>query len=162
MRFLKIIFLFFSSHDGKYLCSQAGEPDQTLIIWDWKKSKIVLKVKSHTQDVHICRFSTYIPNHIVTAGSGHIKFWKMANTFTGLKLKGQLGRFGKTEVSNVVGVLSMPDEKVKSLVYTHQASHPAIIACYPTIASDVRVVYCPWPTRVSHLSVTSLFLVLFL
>lgn len=125
----------FSSHDGKYLCSQGGEPDQTLIIWDWKRSKIVLKAKSHTQDVHICRFSTYIPNHIVTAGWGHIKFWKMANTFTGLKLKGQLGRFGKTEVSNVVGVLSMPDEKVKSfgLVYTRQAPRPVIIVHYLTI-----------------------------
>lgn len=101
----------------------------------------MLKAKSHTQDVHICRFSTYIPNHIVTAGAGHIKFWKMANTFTGLKLKGQLGRFGKTEVSNVLGVLSMPDEKVTSLglVNTHRAPCPAINACSPTVASYVRI-----------------------
>lgn len=95
------------------MCSQGGGPDHTITIWDWKKSKILLKTKSHTQDVYICRFSDYIPNHIVTAGSGHIKFWKMVKTFTGLKLKGWLGRFGKTEISNVIGVLSMPDEKVK-------------------------------------------------
>ena len=38
----------------------------------------------------------------------------MAKTFTGLKLKGQLGRFGKTEISDIVGVYSMPDEKVVS------------------------------------------------
>lgn len=36
----------------------------------------------------------------------------MANTFTGLKLKGELGRFGKTEICDVLGVYPMPDEKV--------------------------------------------------
>lgn len=96
------------------MCSQGGEPDNTLTIWDWKKSKIVLRTKSHTQEVHICRFSTFIPGHLITAGSGHIKFWKMANTFTGLKLQGRLGRFGKTEISNVIGIFSMPNEKVNT------------------------------------------------
>lgn len=38
----------------------------------------------------------------------------MASTFTGLKLKGELGRFGKTEYSDIIGVLPMPDSKVKS------------------------------------------------
>lgn len=46
------------------------------------------------------------------SGTGHIKFWKMAQTFTGLKLQGELGRFGKTEISDILGVFSMPDEKV--------------------------------------------------
>lgn len=45
-------------------------------------------------------------------GLSHIKFWKMATTFTGLKLQGELGRFGKTEYSDICGVLPMPDEKV--------------------------------------------------
>ncbi|XP_028044392.1 cilia- and flagella-associated protein 44-like [Rhopalosiphum maidis] len=102
------------SQNGDYLCSQAGEPDNTLTIWDWKKSKILLRTKSHTQDVYTCRFSNFILNHLVTAGSGHIKFWKMAKTFTGLKLLGQLGRFVKTEISNVIGIFSMANEKVIS------------------------------------------------
>ncbi|XP_025191573.1 uncharacterized protein LOC112591851 [Melanaphis sacchari] len=102
------------SQNGEYLCSQAGEPDNTLTIWDWKKSKIVLKTKSYDQNVSVCRFSNFIPDHLVTAGTGHLKFWKMAKTFSGLKLQGQLGRFGKTEVSNVIGIFSMPDEKVIS------------------------------------------------
>lgn len=38
----------------------------------------------------------------------------MAQTFTGLKLKGELGRFGKTEICDVLGVYPMPDEKVKN------------------------------------------------
>lgn len=41
----------------------------------------------------------------------------MANTFTGLKLQGELGRFGKTEYSDILGVYGMPDEKVCSLQF---------------------------------------------
>lgn len=94
------------------MCSQAGDPDNTLTVWDWKESVIILTTKSHTQDVRVCSLSSFIPGHLVTAGSGHIKFWKMAQTFTGLKLQGQLGLFGKTDISDVIGVFSMPDEKV--------------------------------------------------
>ncbi|XP_050529600.1 cilia- and flagella-associated protein 44 isoform X1 [Daktulosphaira vitifoliae] len=102
------------SQNGKYLCSQGGEPDNTISIWDWEKSRIILRTKSHSQDVYVCHFSNYISDHLTTAGSGHIKFWKMVQTFTGLKLQGRLGRFGKTEISNVIGTYSMPDEKVIS------------------------------------------------
>lgn len=57
-------------------------------------------------------FSPYCPGQITTSGLGHIKFWKMAKTFTGLKLKGDIGRFGKTEISDIIGIYPMPDEKV--------------------------------------------------
>jgi hypothetical protein len=33
-------------------------------------------------------------NLLGTAGMGHIKFWKVAETFTGLKLKGEIAKFG--------------------------------------------------------------------
>ena len=33
----------------------------------------------------------------------------MAETFTGLKLQGQLGRFGKTSVSDIEGFVQLPD-----------------------------------------------------
>jgi hypothetical protein len=46
------------------------------------------------------------------AGAGHIKFWKMQRSFTGLKLTGSLGRFGKTEISDIIGFLALPDGKV--------------------------------------------------
>lgn len=42
----------------------------------------------------------------------------MALTFTGLKLKGELGRFGKTEICDVLGIYPMPDEKVRLLTRT--------------------------------------------
>jgi len=38
----------------------------------------------------------------------------MCETFTGLKLKGDLGRFGKTEICDILGIFPMPDEKVLS------------------------------------------------
>lgn len=66
--------------------------------------------------MHICRFSNFTLDHLITAGLGHIQFWKMANTFTGLKFKSQVGRFGKTEMSNIIGIFSMPDEKVKYII----------------------------------------------
>lgn len=98
--------------DGNLLVSQGGEPDYSITIWDWKSSKIMLRCKSHSQDVYNAIFSPSVPEHLTTSGAGHVKFWKMSKTFTGLKLKGEIGRFGGTEISDVIGFYSMPDEKV--------------------------------------------------
>lgn len=38
----------------------------------------------------------------------------MARTFTGLKLKGELGRFGKTALTDIDGFVQLPDGKVLS------------------------------------------------
>lgn len=38
----------------------------------------------------------------------------MAHTFTGLKLQGALGRFGKTAVTDIIGYVELPDGKVSS------------------------------------------------
>lgn len=40
------------------------------------------------------------------------RFWKMADTFTGLKLQGMLGRFGKTPLTDIDGYVELPDGKV--------------------------------------------------
>lgn len=45
-------------------------------------------------------------------GTGHIRFWSMARTFTGLKLQGSIGKFGNEELSDVSGYADMPDGKV--------------------------------------------------
>jgi hypothetical protein len=37
----------------------------------------------------------------------------MARTFTGLKLQGELGRFGRTEISDIEGYRELPDGKVR-------------------------------------------------
>lgn len=102
------------SPDGRLLVSQGGDPDFMITVWNWKKSKILLHCKSHGQEIYNAMFSPTVPGHLTTSGAGHIKFWKMARTFTGLKLQGELGRFGKTEISDITGVYAMPDEKVVS------------------------------------------------
>uniref|UniRef100_A0A1B6CQQ9 Uncharacterized protein n=2 Tax=Clastoptera arizonana TaxID=38151 RepID=A0A1B6CQQ9_9HEMI len=102
------------SPNGDMLCSQGGEPDFLITVWNWEESKIILRCKSHGQDVWNVKFSLYVPGQLVTSGLGHIKFWKMAETFTGLKLKGELGRFGKTEICDIIGIFAMADETVLS------------------------------------------------
>jgi len=42
------------------------------------------------------------------------RFWKMATTFTGLKLQGQLGKFGRTELTDIAAYVELPDGKVLS------------------------------------------------
>ncbi|XP_053613001.1 cilia- and flagella-associated protein 44 [Plodia interpunctella] len=102
------------SPNGELLASVGKEPDYNLTIWNWRRHKILLRTNAFTFDVNGVMFSPYCPGQLTTAGAAHIKFWKMAETFTGLKLKGELGRFGKTEICDVLGVYPMPDEKVLS------------------------------------------------
>lgn len=60
------------------------------------------------------QFSSYNPNILSTSGMGHIKFWKVAETFTGLKLKGEIAKFGQVELSDVYAFFQFPDGKVLS------------------------------------------------
>ena len=45
---------------------------------------------------------------------GHLKFWKIAETFTGLKLKDSIAKFGQVELSDVTAFFGFPDGKVLS------------------------------------------------
>nr|XP_033337675.1 cilia- and flagella-associated protein 44 [Megalopta genalis] len=102
------------SPDGLLLVSQGGEPDYYISIWNWKELTIILQCKSHVQDVYNVTFSKYVPGQLTSSGIGHIKVWKVARTFTGLKLKGQTGKFGNTEISDVIAILPMPNETIIS------------------------------------------------
>lgn len=102
------------SPNGDLLVSQGDHPDYLITVWNWKESSIMLRCKSHSQEVYNVMFSSLLSGHIITGGAGHIKFWQMTSTFTGLKLKSQLGRFGRTEISDIIGILGMPDGKVVS------------------------------------------------
>ena len=65
-------------------------------------------------DVYRVTFSSELAGNLTTSGLCHVKFWKMASTFTGLKLKGNLGRFGKTELSDIEAYTELADGKVVS------------------------------------------------
>ncbi|XP_065931883.1 cilia- and flagella-associated protein 44 isoform X1 [Magallana gigas] len=99
---------------GDLLASVGGDPDYMLTIWDWKEEQTVLRSKAFSQEVFRVTFSTELEGQLTTSGTGHIRFWKMADTFTGLKLQGELGKFGKTEISDIEGYVELPDGKVLS------------------------------------------------
>lgn len=78
-------------------------------------------------------------------GTDHISFWKMDKTYTGLKLLNEFGRFGKTETSNVIGLLPMNDDKVRqssTLFYLTYLQWPLILLllnmCFQVISG------CKW------------------
>ncbi len=93
--------------------SVGGYPDYLLTLWNWEEEDIVLRSKAFSQDVFTVKFSPYFDGFINTCGTGHIRFWKMATTFTGLKLQGQLGKFGNVELSDIMGFVELPDGKVR-------------------------------------------------
>lgn len=82
------------SKTGSKLASVGYGPDYTLAVWDWITQKVVLKTKASSQEVYRVEFSDFTDGNLVTSGLAHIKFWKMASTFTGLKLQGEIGKFG--------------------------------------------------------------------
>lgn len=74
------------SSSGEKMVSLGGAPDYTLTVWDWARERVVLKCKAFGQEVFKASFSPFSDDILFTGGSGHIKFWKLAQTFTGLKL----------------------------------------------------------------------------
>ncbi|KAG5483393.1 hypothetical protein LSCM1_04941 [Leishmania martiniquensis] len=100
--------------DGSRLASVASGPDYTLAIWDWQSASLLLRSKCFNSDVYSVAFSRFDDALLVTGGAGHIKFWTMANTFTGKKLQGSLGKFGRHEISDVTTFAVLADGKVLS------------------------------------------------
>ena len=66
------------------------------------------------KDVFSVKFSLDDERRLTTCGTGHIRFWKLAATFTGLKLQGLIGKFGKAELSDIAAFVECPDGKVVS------------------------------------------------
>jgi len=100
--------------DGMSLASVGQFPDFLLTVWDWMNQKIVLHCKAFGQEIFNVRFSPYRDGYLNTSGTGHIRFWKMAGTFTGLKLQGDIGKFGKIDLSDIAAFAELPDGKVLS------------------------------------------------
>ncbi|KAJ3337627.1 Cilia- and flagella-associated protein 44 [Gonapodya sp. JEL0774] len=102
------------NEDGTKLASVGLDPDYMLTVWNWDEQVVILKSKAFSQDVLRVSFHPTDSGQLVTSGMGHIKFWTMASTFTGLKLQGEVGKFGATELSDIYAFLQLPDGKVLS------------------------------------------------
>lgn len=102
------------SADGSKLASVSTSPDYMLTVWDWMEESMGLHSKAFGQDVWNVKFSVDDSRRLTTSGIGHIRFWKMAATFTGLKLQGSIGKFGKVDLSDIEHFVELPDGKVIS------------------------------------------------
>ncbi|KAE9011914.1 hypothetical protein PF005_g10384 [Phytophthora fragariae] len=102
------------SQDGETLASVGSAPDFLLTVWNWREEQTVLRCKAFGQDVFSVRFAPTDSGFLATSGVGHIRLWKMAATFTGLKLQGDIGKFGKSELSDIEAFCVLPDKKVLS------------------------------------------------
>lgn len=69
---------------GDKIATLGSSPDYMLAVWDWEEELIVLRSKAFGQDVFRVSFSPTNDGILTTSGLGHIRFWKMAQTFTGL------------------------------------------------------------------------------
>ncbi|KAJ3128012.1 Cilia- and flagella-associated protein 44 [Nowakowskiella sp. JEL0407] len=103
---------------GDKIASVGGDPDFMLTIWNWKSEKVILRSKAFSQDVFKVAFSPDSDGILTTSGMGHIRFWKMALTFTGLKLQGFIGKFGTSELTDISAFVQLPDGKVLSSTET--------------------------------------------
>jgi len=103
----------FSPHNKNHLAALGCAPDYLLSVWDWRNERLLLKCKAYGQDVFSIRWGQF-PGMLTSVGVGHIRFWKMATTFTGLKLQGALGKFGASELSDICGFVELPDGKIVS------------------------------------------------
>jgi WD40 repeat protein len=101
-------------HAGNQLATVGSFPDYMLTVWDWKAESIVLRSKAFSQEVFRVTFSPYVDGSLITSGTGHIRFWRMASTFTGIKLQGDIGKFGTVELTDVRGYVELPSGKVLS------------------------------------------------
>ncbi|KAL1522827.1 hypothetical protein AB1Y20_017796 [Prymnesium parvum] len=102
------------SPDGSKLATVGSYPDYMLTVWDWAREAIILRSKAFSQEVYRVTFSPRSDGQLVTSGTGHIRFWEMAQTFTGLKLQGAIGKFGQVELSDISGYEELPNGNVLS------------------------------------------------
>lgn len=103
------------SQDGELMVSQGDAPDHSITIWKWADAQIILKCANEFDNRALTvAFSAFNSEFLVSAGIGHIKFWAICRTFTGLKLKCTRGRFEKRDVSDILAACVLPDGRVLS------------------------------------------------
>jgi hypothetical protein len=64
----------------------------------------LLRCKAFSQEVYSLGFCPHSPGRLVSCGTGHIRFWTMASTFTGLKLQVGLNLHHCLEVNRFMAV----------------------------------------------------------
>jgi hypothetical protein len=99
-----------------------GHPDYLLTVWDWENATMILRCKAFSQEVFKVDFSRYFRGQLLTSGVGHLRFWKMASTFTGLKLEGAIAKFGTVPISDIAGYFELRNSKVRLILWNKDIS----------------------------------------
>ncbi|KAF5282186.1 hypothetical protein FQR65_LT02883 [Abscondita terminalis] len=99
--------------NGKLLLSHTGAPDYCCFVLDWLTATVLFKSSSKTA-IHRVQFSSYHHNRFTCFGPDSIKFWMISQTFTGLKVQGQEGKFDQTNTSSILCTYHMPDDTILS------------------------------------------------
>ncbi|CAK8677759.1 unnamed protein product [Clavelina lepadiformis] len=99
------------SQSGEKLVSVGLDGHNTLIIWEWRKGRMVATAKGHTDRVFDVSWDPASEQRLATCGVKHIKFWSLCgNTLTGKR-----GVFGKTgDMQTILCVACSEDQ----LTYT--------------------------------------------
>eukprot|EP00916_Digyalum_oweni_P026008 GHVL01042811.1.p1 GENE.GHVL01042811.1~~GHVL01042811.1.p1 ORF type:complete len:1046 (-),score=335.21 GHVL01042811.1:1351-4488(-) len=98
----------FSPHN-KLLAAISGAPDFFLYIFDYQNESLLLKQKAFSQDITTVYWCPFTIGSLITSGTGHIRFWSIKTTFTGVKLKEYLGKFGNSDLCDIYSVCELPN-----------------------------------------------------
>ncbi|XP_013370508.1 PREDICTED: cilia- and flagella-associated protein 44 [Chinchilla lanigera] len=104
----QLVLLDIKTKEQIYLRSSSGEGIGAIAVHP-HKTYFAVAEKGSFPKIIIYEYPSLRPYRILQG-----KFWEMAFTFTGLKLQGSLGRFGKTATTDIEGYVELPDGKVLS------------------------------------------------
>lgn len=102
------------NHDSTLLAAVSCGPDYLLSVLNWAQRRLLLKAPAFTSPVYRVSFCKYTTDRLITGGRTHLKFWKMAQTFTGVKLQGELAKFGILDSSDCTAFIELPSGNILS------------------------------------------------
>lgn len=123
---------------GSRLASVGAAPDYTLTIWDWKDEKVLLRSKAFSQDVFCVRYHPFTSNVLSTCGTGHLKSWAIAHSFTGLKLPGSLAKFGAFPLADILSLAHLPTNAADKTILTGTEFSSLLLWRGGTIQMEIR------------------------
>ena len=85
---------------GRYLVSQAGQPDLTISVWRWEEEQRLASCKAPMQENFQISFSQGNFTRLTSCGPGHLTFWTLSGTHHD-RLTHELGRFLLRPVASV-------------------------------------------------------------
>jgi WD40 repeat protein len=95
------------------LASCGIDQDSTIVIWDWRKGKILTKSAGHQERIFELQFRPGTDNQLVSCGVKQISFWKLI----GNTMQKKKGIFGNPKNITTMFCLAFSDAD-KDLVYT--------------------------------------------